>query len=231
MGEEGTAEIVHKDSSGYFYVTFHGWDPAAVKSGRGVAKTRDFVTWVTDDGGLALPNDSIFSSTDCDKWNIDWAKGGCVGGGEGTMMRSGDYWYHIIEAPDVSLGCLQDQNWVRGDGALDVSLVASLVVSCRLLSSHLISSHLISSHLISSRLASSLRRSSLHRSSLLVSSLLVSSLPRSPHWRVVFVCYRGAQTDGAPLNASSTAALTALMKYHPAGDEKLKGATPPPPRV
>jgi hypothetical protein len=154
MGEEGTAEIVHKDSSGYFYVTFHGWDPAAVKSGRGVAKTRDFVTWVTDDGGLALPNDSIFSSTDCDKWNIDWAKGGCVGGGEGTMMRSGDYWYHIIEAPDVSLGCLQDQNWVRGDGALDVSLVASLVVSCRLLSSHLISSHLISSHLISSRLVS-----------------------------------------------------------------------------
>jgi hypothetical protein len=99
-----------KDASGYFFVTFHGWDPTAVKSARGVAKTRDFVTWFTSDGGVSLGGDSIFSSTDCDHWSINWAAGGCVGGGEGSIMVTPDgYLNMLIEAPDVTLGCIQDQ--------------------------------------------------------------------------------------------------------------------------
>jgi hypothetical protein len=42
---------------------------------------------------------------------------GCIGGGEGTIIRSGDYYYQIIEAPDVSLSCqfqYEAQNWVVG---------------------------------------------------------------------------------------------------------------------
>lgn len=118
MGSEGTPEIVMKDESGYFFVTFHGWDAAAVQSARGVAKTRDFNTWVTSDGLVSLPGDAIFTSADCMKWPDvpgGWAKGGCVGGGEGTILVDGGYLNMIIEAPDISLGCLgQNQNWVLG---------------------------------------------------------------------------------------------------------------------
>ena len=87
-----------------------------MKSARGVAKTADWTNWVTSDGGLTLPGDAIFSSTDCNPWKVPggWAPGGCVGGGEGTMLRSGDLLYHLIEAPDVTLGCLTQQNWVLG---------------------------------------------------------------------------------------------------------------------
>lgn len=67
--------------------------------------------------GFDLPNDAIFTSTDCNPWHVDWAPGGCVGGGEGDILISGDYLYQLIEAPDVSLSCLTtigQQNWVLG---------------------------------------------------------------------------------------------------------------------
>jgi hypothetical protein len=112
--DEGTPDIVEKSDS-WFYVTFHGYDYNIKKSARGVAKTRDFVTWEVS--GYRLPDDAIFSSIDCNNWNIPWAAGGCVGGGEGSMLKSGDYYYHLIEAPDLSLGCITTpgtQNWVLG---------------------------------------------------------------------------------------------------------------------
>jgi hypothetical protein len=115
MGQEGTPQIVSKDAAGYYYVTFHGWDPAHNASARGVAKTRDWVNWLT--AGESLPNDAIFTKLDCNAWNISWAPGGCIGGGEGTILPSGDYYYQLIEAPDVSLSCIMTpgvQNWVLG---------------------------------------------------------------------------------------------------------------------
>ncbi len=99
----------------FYYVTFHGWDPAHNAAARGVAKTRDFVTWLTS--GAGLPGDAMFTAFDCNGWNISWAAGGCVGSGEGTILRSGDYMYQLLEAPDKTLGCLTDegvQNWVLG---------------------------------------------------------------------------------------------------------------------
>lgn len=115
MGSEGTPEIITKDAAGYYYITFHGWDPTHDASARGVAKTRDFSTWLT--AGAALPDDAMFTGLDCTPWNISWASGGCVGGGAASILRSGDYYYMLIEAPDISLGCLTavgQQNWVLG---------------------------------------------------------------------------------------------------------------------
>lgn len=115
MVDEGTPEIVLKDADGFFYVTFHGWDAGRDQSARGIARTQDFVTWEVT-GGL-LPGDAIFTSADCATWNISWAKGGCVGGGEGTMLFQNGTFHHLIEAPDISLGCLTtpgQQNWVLG---------------------------------------------------------------------------------------------------------------------
>jgi hypothetical protein len=112
--DEGTPDIVEK-RNGQFFVTFHGYDYGAKKSARGVASTPDFVHWNTC--SFNLPCDAIFSSTDCDPWKIDWAKGGCVGGGQASILKSGDYLYELIEAPDVSLACLTkagEQNWVYG---------------------------------------------------------------------------------------------------------------------
>jgi hypothetical protein len=112
--DEGTPDIVEKSDS-WFYVTFHGYDYNSKKSARGVARTKDFVIWNVS--GYRLPNDAIFSSVDCNPWNIAWAQGGCVGGGEGSILKSGDYYYQLIEAPDISLGCLitlNTQNWVLG---------------------------------------------------------------------------------------------------------------------
>lgn len=115
MYDEGTPEIVDK-KNGWFYITFHGWDGPKNRAARGVARTQDFVNYEVS--GYTLPGDAIFSSLDCDSWHIMWNSTSlCVGGGEGSMVRSGDYFYHLIEAPDISLNCdvtLGEQNWVLG---------------------------------------------------------------------------------------------------------------------
>ena len=116
--DEGTPQIVKKDADGYFWVTFHGWDPHTLRSARGVARTKDFAEWQTSGDGL--PADAIMSRVDCEKWtsdNFTWGSGGCVGGGEGSILldESDDFMYQLIEAPDKSLGCLgPGQNWVLG---------------------------------------------------------------------------------------------------------------------
>ena len=59
----------------------------------------------------------MFTSGDCNRWDIAWAPGGCVGGGEGSIVASGDFMYQLIEAPDLTLGCETApgvQNWVLG---------------------------------------------------------------------------------------------------------------------
>ena len=116
MGSEGTPDIPFKDEAGYYYVTFHGWDPVDGQAARGVAKTKDFVSWLTN--GAGLPGDAMFTSIDCNRWTgIQWAAGGCVGSGEGTILVSHDFMYQLIEAPDLTLGCdtvVGKQNWVLG---------------------------------------------------------------------------------------------------------------------
>lgn len=104
--DEGTPDILYK-RNGYFYVTFHGYDPGPRAGYRGAARTRDFVTWEVD--APDLPGDAMFGSRDCQAWNP-----GCIGGGEATTTVSGDYHYMLIEAPDLGLACTDGQYWVFG---------------------------------------------------------------------------------------------------------------------
>lgn len=85
-----------------FYVTFHGYDYASRRAARGVATTPDFVTWFTSGGDL--PGDAIFSPDDCNKWNMPWAKGGCIGPGEASIVRapSGYMYVHTNSQSRVS---------------------------------------------------------------------------------------------------------------------------------
>mmetsp|Transcript_24196 Transcript_24196/g.63182 ORF Transcript_24196/g.63182 Transcript_24196/m.63182 type:complete len:410 (-) Transcript_24196:159-1388(-) len=103
--DEGTPQIVFKDLNGNFWVTFHGATPS--NGGvRGVATTKDFVTWQT--AGDGLPNDVIFSNTDCSKdrgWQYNGTAYSCCGGGEGSIIRSGYWMYHLIEVPQNGLSC------------------------------------------------------------------------------------------------------------------------------
>lgn len=100
--DEGTPEIVRK-SNGYFFVTFHGFDYKNLLGVRGVAKTKNFVQWEVE--ASDLPGDVIFSQLDCSSWSFPYAEGGCVGGGEASILEEDEYMYEIIEAPDLSLGC------------------------------------------------------------------------------------------------------------------------------
>lgn len=84
MVDEGTPEIVEK-VDGKFYVTFHGYDYGRKAAARGVARTTDFFNWEVS--GAGLPNDVIFSAADCNRWNVSWATGGCIGSGEASILR------------------------------------------------------------------------------------------------------------------------------------------------
>ena len=118
--DEGTPDIIGNDktSGNYYFVSFHGYDYINNLAVRSIALvTLDFKQWKMK--SYYLPNDAIYSRLDCnDKlfWNITWDNNtGCVGGGEGTMVKSGDYYYHLIETMDIALTCdttYGQQNWV-----------------------------------------------------------------------------------------------------------------------
>jgi hypothetical protein len=115
--DEGTPEISMK-SNGLYYVTFHGayvsaQSPPVVSGYRGIAATRDFHTWITSGNGL--PNDAIWSSKDCQAWNVQWNSAtGCIGGGYASSLITWQYTYTLIESADISLICTVGQNWVIG---------------------------------------------------------------------------------------------------------------------
>jgi hypothetical protein len=116
-GSEGTPEIAMK-SNGLFYMTFHGANvgaqsPPVVTGYRGVAATSDFHTWTT--AGSGLPNDAMWSSRDCQAWNVQWSPStGCIGGGYASSLITPQYTYMLIESADMSLGCTAGQNWAVG---------------------------------------------------------------------------------------------------------------------
>jgi hypothetical protein len=101
--DEGTPDIVYK-KKGYFYVTFHGFNPATKQGFRGVAKTADFHHWIV--AGPDLPDAPIFAPPECRAWNP-----GCIGGGEASTLIAGKYQYMMIETPNISLACTPGQNW------------------------------------------------------------------------------------------------------------------------
>eukprot|EP01047_Picozoa_sp_COSAG01_P045956 COSAG01_NODE_4274_length_5190_cov_1.718916_5_plen_697_part_00 len=106
MIDEGTFDIVEKVGA-EFIVTFHGYDYQRRQAARGVARTADFVVWEVRGGVANLPGDAIFTAADCQRWNVSWAAGGCIGSGEASILRSpaSGYMYQVIEAADVALTC------------------------------------------------------------------------------------------------------------------------------
>jgi hypothetical protein len=113
MKDEGTPQILSKNSEGYFYVTFHGAHYGSIVTGaRGVARTTDFINWQVSGGDL--PNDAMLTSRDCKDWNAGWAPGGCIGEGDARILRSNGEYYVLTEAADKSLYCEPGQRWVFG---------------------------------------------------------------------------------------------------------------------
>jgi len=107
--EEGTPKISVEDD-GTIYVTFHG---VSITRGtgygyRGIVTTDDFINYAK------AADDCIFSYLDAENWNVNWESGGTVGGGAAAYIKEGEYWYTMIESPDMSLGIVQGQNWPFG---------------------------------------------------------------------------------------------------------------------
>ncbi|MCL2158884.1 MAG: hypothetical protein FWH48_05710, partial [Oscillospiraceae bacterium] len=49
-------------------------------------------------------DDCIFSYLDAESWDIEWNRSGSVGGGAAAYIKDGEYWYTLIESPDLSIG-------------------------------------------------------------------------------------------------------------------------------
>ncbi|WP_221469126.1 hypothetical protein [Cohnella nanjingensis] len=109
--DEGTFNIFKYDGT-YYWVGFHGYD--GVHGYRGIAKTADFQNWIAGDSAQGVPADAVMTLNDSATWRESWATGGSVGGGAGSMIQEGSYYYHLVEAADVNLACTSNQNWDYG---------------------------------------------------------------------------------------------------------------------
>jgi hypothetical protein len=111
--EEGTFNIFDHDGR-YFWISFHGSD--GVHGYRGIAKSRDFRrgSYVVDRPAEGLPADAILDAGDPMGFQEQWAPGGPIGAGAGTIVREGDHLYTLNEFPDISLRCTDGQNWDLG---------------------------------------------------------------------------------------------------------------------
>jgi hypothetical protein len=131
MGDEGTPEIVEK-FRGEFYVTFHGYDYKRKEAARGVARTRDFVSWNTTGGDRGLSGDVMFSAEDC-QWNeVPW-EGKCIGSGQASILKSRSGYMYQVKG-DVELQQQQVATFVciayeRND-AIQVIEVADKELGC-----------------------------------------------------------------------------------------------------
>lgn len=104
VSDEGTPEILYK-KDGYFYVTFHGF--LAPKGYRGMARTKDFVSFETTGGNI--PQGAFMIDQDAQSWNP-----GSIGPGKGSTIITSQFIYQLIEAPTVDLRCTPGQNWPVG---------------------------------------------------------------------------------------------------------------------
>ena len=103
VGSEGVPQILGKFGDDFF-VSFSAGDAVAGTGFRAIAKTKDWINWRVSTP--ELPSDSVFSSGSCNGWEP-----GCVGGGAGASIASGDFNYNIVEAPTVRFNCTPGQHW------------------------------------------------------------------------------------------------------------------------
>jgi hypothetical protein len=112
--DEGTFDIFQKDSSGYFWVAFHGFSNP--NGFRGIAKTTDFINWVAGNtfSNVGVPTDATMSVRDGQSWREGWNTGGNIGAGNGSIVQEDTYFYELTEMADINLGCTAGQHWDFG---------------------------------------------------------------------------------------------------------------------
>ena len=99
--DEGTPQIVeYKD--GLYYVTFHGYD--GTNGYRILAKTPDFQQWTVIPHG-PLSNGFLFTKKDCKEIQD------CIGPGYASIIKSNQFYYMLVETPNVNLRCTNGQVW------------------------------------------------------------------------------------------------------------------------
>lgn len=99
--EEGTPEIIAK-RDGWYFITFHGF--RSPDGYRGIAKTRDFVSFVVDAPDIA--QGPLFTKNDCASL-IE----GCIGVGHASMLFVDQIAYALVETPTQNLACAAQQRW------------------------------------------------------------------------------------------------------------------------
>lgn len=111
--EEGTFNVFAREG-GDWWVSFHGHD--GTRGYRGMARTRDFTrgSFEVDRPQDGLPGDAILDRGDADEFREQWAPGGPIGAGAGTIVQEDGRFYTLNEFPDVSLRCTNGQNWDLG---------------------------------------------------------------------------------------------------------------------
>jgi hypothetical protein len=111
--DEGTFNVFHYDGR-YFWISFHGSD--GVHGYRGIAKTADFRrgSYLVDRPDEGVPADAILDAGDAMGFHEQWAPGGPIGAGAGTIVQERDHLYALGEFPDISLRCTAGQNWDLG---------------------------------------------------------------------------------------------------------------------
>lgn len=102
--DEGTPDYLYS-LRGWHYFTFHGYD--GVNGYRGMARTKDFITWSTT--GPELADDALLTAADCQSWNP-----GCIGAGHASHIKLGDFIYMLWEGPTINLACTDGQYWPFG---------------------------------------------------------------------------------------------------------------------
>jgi hypothetical protein len=110
--DEGTFDIFGPPG-GPWWVGFHGQD--GTYAYRGLARTATFAPggWAVD-GADGTPRDASITRDDAAGWREQWAPGGPVGAGAGSMLDEDGVYYALVEVPDRSLACTPGQNWDFG---------------------------------------------------------------------------------------------------------------------
>ena len=109
--DEGTFNIFQFDGT-FYWVSFHGYD--GVRGYRGIAKTRDFVSWIAGDTAQGVPGDAVVDLNDARGWREGWAGGSPIGAGAGSILIENGIAYLATEVADTNLGCIPGQHWDWG---------------------------------------------------------------------------------------------------------------------